>query len=85
MGIHGDIISWRETAEDTIDKTRPEFVRRDAITTARVVMRMLNSDDIPAKRLTTGETTKLIDDRGFIEQLYNLYYKTPKELAKQGL
>ena len=85
MGIHGDIISWRETAEDTIEKTRPEFVRRDAITLARALMRIANSDEIPARRMTMEETTRLIDDRGFTERLYGLYYKTPEELAKHGL
>jgi Iap family predicted aminopeptidase len=85
MGIHGDIISWRETKEDTIDKTRPEFVRRDAINLARILLRVANSDEIPAKHLTLEETKKLIDDRGFTERLYNLYYKTPEELVREGL
>lgn len=85
MGIHNDIISWRETAEDTIDKTRPEFVRRDAITLARLLMRIANSEEIPARHLTMEETTRLIDDRDFTERLYGLYYKTPEELAKHGL
>jgi Zn-dependent M28 family amino/carboxypeptidase len=63
MGIHNDIISWRETAEDTIDKTRPEFVRRDAIIVARVMMRLANAEKIPARRFTLEETKKLIEER----------------------
>ena len=85
MGIHNDIISWRESAEDTIDKTKPEYVRRDAINLSRIILRVANSDEIPARRLKMDETTRLIDDRGFTERLYNLYYKTPEELAKHGL
>jgi Zn-dependent M28 family amino/carboxypeptidase len=82
MGVHGDIISWRETEEDTIDKTRPEFVRRDAITVARVLMRVANAQEIPARKLSMEQTKQLIEDRGFTERLYNLYYKSPDELAK---
>ena len=78
-------ISWRESAEDTIDKTKPEYVRRDAINLSRIILRVANSDEIPARRLKMDETTRLIDDRGFTERLYNLYYKTPEELAKHGL
>jgi hypothetical protein len=84
-GVLNDLLSWRETEEDTIDKTSPEFVRRDAITTSRILLRLANSKDIPAKRLSTEETTRLIEDRGFTERLFNLYYKTPEELAKHGL
>lgn len=83
MGILNDVLSWRETEEDTIDKTRPEFVRRDAITLARLLMRLANSD-IPARKLTMEETKKLINDRGFTERLYNLHYRTPEELAEHG-
>jgi len=85
MGILQDVLSWRETEEDTIDKTTPEYARRDAITLARMVMRVANSDEIPSRHLTVDETTKLIDERGYTERLYNLYLKTPEELAKQGL
>lgn len=85
MGIHNDIISWRETEEDTIDKTTPEFVRRDAITTARMLLRIANSKSIPARKLTIDETKKLIEERGFTERLYNLYYMTPEELMIHGL
>jgi len=84
-GLLGDMLSWRETEEDTIDKTSPEFVRRDAITAARVLLRLANSDEIPARRLMMEETAKLIAERGFTERLYNLYYMTPEELAKKGL
>ncbi len=84
-GLMGDRLSWRETVEDTIDKTNPEFVRRDAITFARVAMRVVNSDEILARRMIMEETTKLIEERGFLERLYELYYKTPEELVKHGL
>lgn len=81
MGIKEN---WRETQEDTIDKTKPEFVRRDAITVARILMRIANSDEIPAKHLTFAETKKLIEDRGYTERLYNRGYRTAEELAKYG-
>ena len=84
-GILGDLFSWRETEEDTIDKTTPEYVRRDAITTARIMLRVANSGKIPTGRLTMEETVKLIEEREFTERLYNLYYMTPEELAKKGL
>lgn len=85
MGRLGDILSWRETEEDTIDKTTPEFVRRDAITTARLLLRLAACDQIPAGKLTIEETVKLIEDRGFAERLFNLYYTTPRKLAENGL
>ena len=85
MGIHGDIISWRETAEDTIDKTTPEYVRRDAMNTARVILRAANAEEIPARALSMAETEKLIADEGFTERLAGLYDRTPRELAERGL
>ena len=85
MGIHQDVLSWRETEEDTIDKTMPEYVRRDAVTLARMVLRVANSAEIPTRRMTIEETTKIIEDRGFTERLYGLYKKTPEELAKHGI
>ena len=85
MGIHQDVLSWRETEEDTIDKTMPEYVRRDAVTLARMVLRVVNSAEIPARRMTLEETTKIIEERGFTERLFGLFKKTPEELAKHGL
>ena len=76
---------WEHTVADTIDKMRPEFLRSAAITVARLLMRVANSDEIPAKHLTMEETKKLIDDRGYTERLYNLRYRTPDELARYGV
>jgi Iap family predicted aminopeptidase len=84
-GLLGDLLSWRETEEDTIDKTSPEFTRRDAITTARILLRLANTEEIPGRKLSLRETVDLIEERGFTERLTNLYYKTPEELAKHGL
>jgi len=85
MGIHNDIISWRETVEDTIDKTTPEFARRDAITVVRIMLRLANADEIPARRFTMEETVKLIEEREYTERLYNRRYRTPEELAEHGV
>ncbi len=85
MGILGDELSWRETVEDTIDKTAPEYVRRDAIQTARFLARMANDEEIPGRVLTIEETEKLIEDSGFTERLMGLYYRGARELAEKGL
>jgi Zn-dependent M28 family amino/carboxypeptidase len=82
MGIRR---GWREAAEDTIDKTRPEFVRYDAIAVARILMRVANADDIPAKHKTWDETIKILNEYGFAEQMYAGHYRTPDELAKYGV
>ena len=79
------LTGWSHTVADTIDKMRPEFLRSAAITVARVLMRVANSDEIPARHLTIDETKKLIDDRGYTERLYNLRYRSPEELAKYGV
>lgn len=79
------LMGWSHTVADTIDKMRPEFLRFAAITVARVLMRVANSDEIPAKQLTREETKKLIDDKGYTERLFNLRYRTPDELAEHGV
>jgi len=79
------LLGWGHTVADTIDKMRPEFLRSAAITVARVLMRVANSEEIPARHLTMEETKKLIDERGYTERLHNLRYRTPEELAKHGV
>ncbi|MCW3978585.1 MAG: M28 family peptidase [Candidatus Bathyarchaeota archaeon] len=79
------LLGWSHTVADTIDKMRPEFLRSAAITAARVLMRVANSDEIPARHLTMEETKGLIDERGYTERLYNLRYRSPEELAKRGV
>lgn len=79
------LLGWSHTVADTIDKMRPEFIRSAAITAARVLMRVANSDEIPARHLTMEETKALIAERGYTERLYNLRYRTPEELAKLGV
>lgn len=80
-----NLTGWSHTVADTIDKMRPEFLRSAAITVARVLMRVANSDEIPAGHLSMEETKKLIDERGYTERLYNLRYRSPEELAKYGV
>lgn len=82
---YSHLMGWSHTVSDTIDKMRPEFLRSGAITLARVLMRVANSDKIPAKHMTLDETIKLIDERGYTERLFNLRYRTPKELAEKGV
>jgi len=79
------LLGWGHTVADTVDKMRPEFLRSAAMTVARVLMRVANSDEIPARHLTMEETKRLIDERGYTERLYNLRYRTPEELAKHGV
>jgi len=79
------LLGWGHTVADTIDKMRPEFLRTAAITVSRVLMRVANSEEIPAGHLTMEETKKLIDERGYTERLYNLRYRTPEELAEYGV
>lgn len=85
MGLLGDLASWRETVEDTIDKTAPEYVRRDAIQAARLTLRLANAEVLPGSRLSREETVEQIERYGFTERLEDLYYKKARDLIESGL
>jgi len=84
---HGE---WRHfevyhTSADTTDKLDPRDIQRSAIVFSKIVARMANADEIPARHRTPEEVKQLLIENGF-EWYYNHAKQiTLDELVSKGL
>lgn len=61
---------WGHTAADTLDKVSPRALQMDALTTARMVLRLANlTGDWPVPHKTRGQIKELLEAEGLIEVL----------------
>lgn len=60
---------WNHTAADTLDKVTIRELRRDAILTARLLLRISNAKEWPAHRKSPLEVRSLLEEAGFREIL----------------
>lgn len=61
--------NWGHTAADTLDKVSLRDLRRDAILTGRLLLRVANADIWPAHRKSPTEVAALLTDYGLREVL----------------
>ena len=61
--------NWGHTAADTLDKVSLRDLRRDAILTARLLLRVSNAENWPARRKSPEQVAALLKDYGLREVL----------------
>jgi hypothetical protein len=60
---------WGHTPADTFDKANPKSLQSAAMVAARVVLRVAEAPDWPARRRTTEEVERQLAQAGMLEGL----------------